>query len=165
MLTFERGVGDAIITYENEMLVGRAGGRDYEYITAGSTILIENPIAIIDANVDRHGTRELTQAFIDFLPTPAIDVRLKVGATRFLFWPRFAYSYSGPTGDLSARYRFDRRHSVSLFGSFNPRTYNGNVNPRPEEAETPVLRRFGVKVLPWLVAAFGIACAAAVSGN
>lgn len=70
MLTFERGVGDAIITYENEMLVGRAGGRDYEYITGGSTILIENPIALIDANVDRHGTRELTQAFIDFLRTP-----------------------------------------------------------------------------------------------
>lgn len=91
---------------------------------------------------DRDYTSLVGQAFIDFLPTPAIDVRLKVGATRFLFWPRFAYSYSGPTGDLSARYRFDRRHSVSLFGSFNPRTYNGNVNPRPEEAETPVLRRF-----------------------
>jgi sulfate/thiosulfate-binding protein len=70
MLTFERGVGDAIITYENEILVGRADGRDYEYVTGGSTILIENPVAIVDANVDRHGTREVAQAFIDYLTTP-----------------------------------------------------------------------------------------------
>lgn len=70
MLTFERGVGDAIITYENEILVGRAGGKSYEYITPSSTILVENPVALIDTNVDRHGSRDVAQAFIDFLFTP-----------------------------------------------------------------------------------------------
>jgi hypothetical protein len=83
----------------------------------------------------------LGQAFLDFNPTQNLDVRLRVGATRFLFWPRFGYSFSGPAGDLFARYRFDRRHSVSLSGAFNPRTYNANVNPRPD-LETPVMRRF-----------------------
>jgi sulfate transport system substrate-binding protein len=70
MLTFERGIGDAIITYENEILVGRTEGKRYDYVAPSSTILIENPVAIIDAYVDRHGTREVAQAFVDFLWTP-----------------------------------------------------------------------------------------------
>lgn len=69
MLTFERGVGDAIITYENEILVGRAQGKRYEYVVPSPTILIENPVAIIDANVERHGTRQLAEAFVGFLRT------------------------------------------------------------------------------------------------
>lgn len=70
MLTFERGIGDAIITYENEILVGRAEGKTYDYVAPSSTILIENPIAIVDVNVERHGSRQAARAFIDFLYTP-----------------------------------------------------------------------------------------------
>jgi sulfate transport system substrate-binding protein len=70
MLTFERGIGDAIITYENEILVGRAEGRRYDYIAPRSSILIENPVALVDANVERHGSRQAAQAFVDFLVTP-----------------------------------------------------------------------------------------------
>ncbi len=64
---FEKGVGDVIITYENEILVGRKSGQDYEYIIPTSTILIENPVAVIDANVDKRGTRLAAEAFADFL--------------------------------------------------------------------------------------------------
>jgi sulfate transport system substrate-binding protein len=70
MLTFERGIGDAIITYENEILVGRSQGKRYDYVAPSSTILIENPVAILDAYVDHHGSRELAQAFVEFLWTP-----------------------------------------------------------------------------------------------
>jgi hypothetical protein len=96
---------------------------------------------------DRRGAeRDYTsltgQGFVDFTPTANLHVRLRFGATRFLFWPRFAYSFSGPVGDLTARYRFDRRHSVSLTGTFNPRTYNSTVNPRPDEPEPSAARRF-----------------------
>jgi sulfate transport system substrate-binding protein len=70
MLTFERGIGDAIITYENEILVGQAQGKRYEYVAPSSTILIENPVAILDTYVDHHGSRELAQAFVEFLWTP-----------------------------------------------------------------------------------------------
>jgi sulfate transport system substrate-binding protein len=66
---YEQGVGDVIITYENEILVGQKGGQDYEYIIPGSTILIENPIAIIDSHVDKHGSREAAEAFVEFLLT------------------------------------------------------------------------------------------------
>ncbi len=66
---FEQGVGDVAITYENEVLVGQAGGQAYELVIPRSSILIENPIAVIDAHVDKHGTREVAEAFVAFLFT------------------------------------------------------------------------------------------------
>jgi len=67
---FEKGVGDVAITYENEVLVGRQSGQKYEYVIPKSTILIENPVALIDKNVDKHGVREVADAFVKFLFTP-----------------------------------------------------------------------------------------------
>ena len=67
---FEKGVGDLAITYENEVLVGRQSGQKYEYVIPRSTILIENPVALVDKNVDRHGVREVADAFVKFLFTP-----------------------------------------------------------------------------------------------
>jgi sulfate/thiosulfate transport system substrate-binding protein len=66
---FEKGVGDVAITYENEVLVARQAGQAYEYVVPRSTILIETPIALIDKNVDKHGSREVAEAFISFLFT------------------------------------------------------------------------------------------------
>jgi sulfate transport system substrate-binding protein len=67
---FEKGVGDVAITYENEVLVGQASGQDYEMIIPRSTILIENPVAVIDTHVDKHGNRKLAEAFVAFLFSP-----------------------------------------------------------------------------------------------
>jgi len=69
ILNFEKGIGDLAITYENEILVGRQSGASYERVIPTSTILIENPIAVVDAYVDQHGTREVAEAFIDFVYT------------------------------------------------------------------------------------------------
>ena len=66
---YEQGVGDVVITYENEILVGQKGGQDYDMVIPRSTILIENPVAIIDTYVDKHGTRKVAEAFVDFLFT------------------------------------------------------------------------------------------------
>jgi len=78
---------------------------------------------------DRRGAgRDYTDlvgdALIDFTPDEAVDVRVRFGAHRFLYWPSFGYSFSGPEGSVSARYRLNRRHSASLSGGFNPRRYN-----------------------------------------
>jgi sulfate/thiosulfate transport system substrate-binding protein len=67
--TFEKGVGDVAITYENEVLVARHAGQNYDYVIPHSTILIENPVALIDKNVDKHGVREVAEAFVNFLWT------------------------------------------------------------------------------------------------
>ena len=65
--TFEKGVGDAAITYENEVLVARQSGQNYDYVVPHSTILVENPVALIDKNVDKHGVREAAEEFVKFL--------------------------------------------------------------------------------------------------
>ena len=70
ILNFEMGIGDLAITYENEILVGRQSGQSYERVIPSSTILIQNPVAVVDASVEKHGTRELAEAFVDFLFTP-----------------------------------------------------------------------------------------------
>jgi len=67
ILNFEKGIGDLAITYENEILVGQGSGAEYERVIPTSTILIENPIALVDVNVDKHGTREIAEAFINFV--------------------------------------------------------------------------------------------------
>jgi sulfate/thiosulfate transport system substrate-binding protein len=70
---YEKGVGDVAITYENEVLVGRQAGQQYELVIPRSTLLIENPISIIDVNVDKHGNREVVEAFVEFLFTHEIQ--------------------------------------------------------------------------------------------
>ena len=77
---FEKGVGDVAITYENEVLVGQKSGQDYQLVIPRSSILIENPVAVIDAYVDKHGTREAAEAFVAFLFTrEAQEVVAKYG--------------------------------------------------------------------------------------
>ena len=65
--TFERGVGDVIVTYENELLPRIKQGRPYELIFPAETVVVENPIAVIDRNADRHHVRDLADAFVSFL--------------------------------------------------------------------------------------------------
>lgn len=67
MAAFEYGVGDVIVTYENELLSRIKQGVNYDIVIPSSTILIENPAAVVDKNADKHGTRELAEAFIAYL--------------------------------------------------------------------------------------------------
>lgn len=68
--TFERGVGDVIVTYENELLPRINSGRPYELIVPDETVWIENPVALVDRNADKHRVRDVAEAFIEFLHGP-----------------------------------------------------------------------------------------------
>ena len=65
--TFERGMGDVIITYENELLPRAKAGRPIDVIVPDETILIENPAALVDRYVEKHKTRDVAEAFVAFL--------------------------------------------------------------------------------------------------
>ncbi|WP_459954238.1 sulfate ABC transporter substrate-binding protein [Paenibacillus pini] len=67
MAAFEYGVGDVIVTYENELLARIQQGVKYEIVVPKNTIRIENPAAVVDTFVDKHGTRKVAEAFIDYL--------------------------------------------------------------------------------------------------
>jgi sulfate transport system substrate-binding protein len=66
---FEQGVGDVALTYENEVLVAQQAGQTYDFVLPTSSILIENPVAVVDSNVEKHGTRAVAEAFVNFLFT------------------------------------------------------------------------------------------------
>jgi sulfate/thiosulfate-binding protein len=69
-ITFtERGVGDVLVAWENEayLAVKESGDNKYEIITPSESILAEPPVAVVDANVDRRGTRKVAEAYLKYL--------------------------------------------------------------------------------------------------
>lgn len=67
---YQRGQGDVLINYENEVLLAAQKGEAQPFIIPDVNISIDNPVAVVDANVDKNGTREVAEAFVAFLFTP-----------------------------------------------------------------------------------------------
>jgi sulfate/thiosulfate transport system substrate-binding protein len=67
---FKQGQGDVLINYENEIILAQQKGEKAEFVVPDVNISIDNPIAIVDANVDKHGNREVVEAFVKYLFTP-----------------------------------------------------------------------------------------------
>lgn len=68
---FQQGQGNVLINYENEVLLAQQKGEAYPYLVPTDyNISIDSPVALVDTNVDKHGTREVAQAFAEFLFTP-----------------------------------------------------------------------------------------------
>jgi sulfate/thiosulfate transport system substrate-binding protein len=67
----ERGIGDVLLAWENEafLAINELGPDEFEIVVPSVSILAEPPVAVVDANVDRHGTREVAQAYLEFLYT------------------------------------------------------------------------------------------------
>lgn len=70
LVTFESGVGDAAITYENEARLSIREGRPLEYVVPRATIRIESPAAVVDTYAKAHGRVELARSFVAFLREP-----------------------------------------------------------------------------------------------
>ncbi|CAN5651315.1 sulfate ABC transporter substrate-binding protein [soil metagenome] len=67
----ERGIGDALINWENELLlaVNVLGPDDFDIVVPSVSILAEPPVAVVDQNVDRRGSREVAEAYLEYLYT------------------------------------------------------------------------------------------------
>jgi sulfate transport system substrate-binding protein len=64
----ERGIGDVLINWENELLLAvREHPGEYEIVTPSLSILAEPVVALVDANADRKKTREVAQAYLEHL--------------------------------------------------------------------------------------------------
>ena len=68
----QRGQGDVLIAWENEahLAVEQLGKGQFEIVTPSVSILAEPPVALVDKNVDKKGTRKVAQAYLNFLYTP-----------------------------------------------------------------------------------------------
>ncbi len=63
----QREIGDVLLTFENEVhLINKELGDKFDVIYPSSSILAENPIAVVDKYVDKHKTRALAQAYANF---------------------------------------------------------------------------------------------------
>lgn len=61
---FTSGTGDVLISYENEAILARQNGEDFDYVVPDSTLLIENPAAVtVDADPKAQG-------YLDFVLSP-----------------------------------------------------------------------------------------------
>lgn len=77
---FQEGKGDVLVTYENEVILAARNQPDTSYLVPPVNISIDNPVAVVDRNVDKHGTREVAEAFVNFLYSePAQQELAKLG--------------------------------------------------------------------------------------
>ena len=64
----QRQIGDALVTFENEVNLVRAEfGNDFEVVYPSISVLAESPVAVVDKVVDRKGIRKQATAYLNFL--------------------------------------------------------------------------------------------------
>jgi sulfate transport system substrate-binding protein len=68
----QRGIGDVLLAWENEafLAVKELGPDKLEIAVPSMSILAEPPVAVVDKVVDKKGTREVAQAYLQYLYSP-----------------------------------------------------------------------------------------------
>ncbi|MFO1305666.1 MAG: sulfate ABC transporter substrate-binding protein [Burkholderiales bacterium] len=68
----ERGVGDVLLAWENEAFLAlkEFGPDKFEIVGPSLSILAEPPVAVVDRNVDKKGTRKVAEAYLQYLYSP-----------------------------------------------------------------------------------------------
>jgi sulfate transport system substrate-binding protein len=65
----ERGIGDVLLSWENEAHLALGQSKDLEIVVPPRSILAEPPVAIVDRVVAKHGTADVAKAYLEFLYT------------------------------------------------------------------------------------------------
>jgi sulfate transport system substrate-binding protein len=76
----ERRIGDVLLAWENEarLALQEFGADNFDIVYPSASIRAEPPVALVDKNVDKHGTRVIAQAYLEFLYLPvAQDIAAK----------------------------------------------------------------------------------------
>ena len=65
----ERGIGDVLLAWENEALLAikELGPDKVEIVAPSVSILAEPPVAVVDKIADKHGTRKVAEAYLQYL--------------------------------------------------------------------------------------------------
>ncbi|MFZ3262262.1 MAG: sulfate ABC transporter substrate-binding protein, partial [Thiobacillus sp.] len=68
----ERGLGDVLLAWENEafLAVKELGPDKFDIVIPSLSILAEPPVTVVDKNVDKHGTRKVAEAYLEYLYSP-----------------------------------------------------------------------------------------------
>ena len=65
----ERAIGDVLISWENEAFLAlkEYGSDKFEIVIPSLSILAELPVAVVDKVVDKRGTRQIAEAYLQYL--------------------------------------------------------------------------------------------------
>ena len=65
----ERGVGDVLLCWENEalLLADEIGKERFDIVVPNVSVLAEPPVTVVDRYADKHGTRALARAYLEYL--------------------------------------------------------------------------------------------------
>ena len=65
----ERGIGDVLLAWENEahLSLKEFGADKFDIVYPPISILAEPPVAVVDKVVDKRGTRDVAQAYLEYL--------------------------------------------------------------------------------------------------
>ena len=68
----ERGIGDVLITWENEAFLAKRelGPDKVDIVVPSLSILAEPTVTLVDKFADKHGTRNVAEAYLNYLYTP-----------------------------------------------------------------------------------------------
>jgi sulfate transport system substrate-binding protein len=68
----QRGLGDVLLAWENEayLALDEFGADKLEIVAPPRSILAEPPVAVVDKVVDKHGTRKVAEAYLEYLYSP-----------------------------------------------------------------------------------------------
>ncbi len=100
----QRGIGDVLLAWENEafLAVRELGPDRLEIVVPSMSILAEPPVAVVDKVVDKHGTRAVAQAYLEFLYSPEGQEL----AAKHYYRPRSAAALAKSTGPLPGARRW-----------------------------------------------------------
>jgi sulfate transport system substrate-binding protein len=84
----ERSIGDVLIAWENEALLAikELGPGKFEIVAPSVSMLAEPPVAVVDKVANKHGTRQVAQAYLEYLYT---ETGQEIAAKNF-YRPRLA---------------------------------------------------------------------------
>ncbi len=68
----ERGIGDVLLAWENEafLAINELGPDKFDIIVPSISILAEPPVTVVDKSVDKHKTRKVAEAYLEYLYSP-----------------------------------------------------------------------------------------------
>ncbi len=68
----QRGIGDVFLSWENEAFLAMKefGADKFEIVVPPASILAHPPVAVVDKFADKHGTREVADAYVKHLYSP-----------------------------------------------------------------------------------------------
>ncbi len=111
----QRRIGDVLLAWENEafLAIDQYGTDQFEVVVPPISILAETPVTVVDKTVEKRGTRDLAEAYLNYLYSP-VGQKL---AAQYYYRP-FQPEHADPK-DLERFPKLERLSVDDVFGGWH----------------------------------------------